>query len=804
MKITLKNFKCWKNNEFTFPDKGLVLLSGQSGVGKSSILQALYFTLYGSGRNLKSYGSSSCQVSIEFDDINIIRTKRPNRVVLNGNYEDQAAQNIINKRFGNKFDITSYIQQNIKIPFVLMGPIEKLCFLEDLTFQNTDLKEIKSRSKELTSKRKEELIAIQSKIELAKAVFEEMDKPEKVRFPVKCVKNERENVIEKIVKNYDRCENLIEKLDFKYDLFRIILSDTRILNEYIKTKNIQTQEIKDKIFKTREEIILLKNEFENIEESIKYFEEELRKCISSKKFNRLHNQYDIDKRRYESLIEEDKARNKNRIEELDTILWKEYTEDECKNSINEYQEFLQDKKHYEEYMNQISNIILNDEENETKKRLEEIKEEIKNKNMLLQRQQLVCPTCNESLTLYEGILILQNSTCDMDEITDRIDKLTLEKDELENYYSQQQSRKKEKEFLNKRISKILSKYDKDFLQISVEDIQKDIEYVENYYNEQKSLSKERRKLIKKDSKNKPILLKLARDLENNKEKILAQEKELDSSQTGELDENQIRKDIKQYEYAQEKKKTLDNHLFSLGEELQTCEDDIKTREYNFLSRHKKIYSIENIKARQEQISEKLENIQKRKSNLIIKLDKIERWRKYIKAQETYSEWETKIINLENEEKECGKKLSASMILKEKIAEAEAIAISRNISSINTHALIYLEQFFEDPISVRLVPFKESKKGRKPQVHLIVDYKGMECDISSLSGGELDRVILAFTLALAEMDNSPIVMLDECISSLDQGLANTVLQILRENYRDKLVIVVAHQIVKGLFDEVIEL
>nr|QBK85287.1 MAG: chromosome segregation ATPase [Iridovirus LCIVAC01] len=781
------------------------LLADFTVTHNSSILQALYFALYGSGRNLRSYNSSSCQVSMEFDDMDIIRTKRPNRVVLNGTYEDQVAQNIINKKFGNKFDVTSFIQQNIRTPFILMGPMEKLSFLEDLTFQNTDLKEIKLRSKELTSKRKEELIAIQSKIELAKAVFEEMDKPEKVRFPVKCDKSEREKVIEKIIKNCDKCENLIEKLNEKYNLFRMILSDTRILNEYIQTKNIQIQQIKDKIIKSEQEIVLLRDNFGNtIEESIKYFEEKLRKCLSSKKLNRLRNQYETDKTRYECLIKEDKNRNKTRIEELDTILWKEHSEDECKNSIMEYRELLQDKKQYEEYMNQISQVALNDEENTTKNdRLDEVEEEIKNQNILLQKQ-LICPTCNESLTLHEGRLILQNSTCDMDEITDKINKLTLEKNELKNYCSQQEAKKREKEFLNRRVSKILSNYDKDFLEVSIEAILLDIEYIEYYYNEQRSLSKERRKLIKKDSKNKPILLKLARDLENNKEEILVLENELDNSQAEKLNENQIREDIKRYEYAQEKKKTLDNRLFSLEQELQTCEDDIKTREDNFLSRHRKIYSIEDIKARQEQISEKLENIRKRKSNFIIKLDKIEKWREYTKAQKTYNEWENKIFNLENEEKESEKKLSASMILKEKIAEAEAIAISRNIFSINTHALIYLEQFFEDPISVRLVPFKESKKGRKPQVHLIVDYKGMECDISSLSGGELDRVILAFTLALAEMDNSPIVMLDECISSLDQGLANTVLQILRENYRDKLVIVVAHQIVKGLFDKVIEL
>ena len=51
MRITLKNFRCYINETFDFGEGGIVLLSGPSGQGKSSILCGIYFALYGSGQN---------------------------------------------------------------------------------------------------------------------------------------------------------------------------------------------------------------------------------------------------------------------------------------------------------------------------------------------------------------------------------------------------------------------------------------------------------------------------------------------------------------------------------------------------------------------------------------------------------------------------------------------------------------------------------------------------------------------------------------------------------------------------------
>ena len=81
---------------------------------------------------------------------------------------------------------------------------------------------------------------------------------------------------------------------------------------------------------------------------------------------------------------------------------------------------------------------------------------------------------------------------------------------------------------------------------------------------------------------------------------------------------------------------------------------------------------------------------------------------------------------------------------------------------------------------------------------------MDCDLKSLSRGEISRVVLAFTLALSEMFNTPILLLDECTSNLNQELIITVFDSIKDNFKDKLVILVAHQVVKGVFDKVIEL
>jgi ATP-binding cassette, subfamily B, multidrug efflux pump len=69
----------------------------------------------------------------------------------------------------------------------------------------------------------------------------------------------------------------------------------------------------------------------------------------------------------------------------------------------------------------------------------------------------------------------------------------------------------------------------------------------------------------------------------------------------------------------------------------------------------------------------------------------------------------------------------------------------------------------------------------------------------LSGGQKQRMVLARAL----LKNSPVLLLDECLSAVDMRTEQTILRNLRAYLQDKTVIVITHRIFSGWhFDQVI--
>jgi DNA repair exonuclease SbcCD ATPase subunit len=134
-------------------------------------------------------------------------------------------------------------------------------------------------------------------------------------------------------------------------------------------------------------------------------------------------------------------------------------------------------------------------------------------------------------------------------------------------------------------------------------------------------------------------------------------------------------------------------------------------------------------------------------------------------------------------------------LQEIIKTAEKMAVREVIEEINLHAQMYLDSFVDD-MNVMLV-----FDGVKLTVDVLQD--GHESDLQNLSGGELARVILAFTIALAEINNVRLLLLDECVASLDQESTGQVIDTIKANFRGT-VICIAHQTTTGVFDHVLEL
>lgn len=133
-----------------------------------------------------------------------------------------------------------------------------------------------------------------------------------------------------------------------------------------------------------------------------------------------------------------------------------------------------------------------------------------------------------------------------------------------------------------------------------------------------------------------------------------------------------------------------------------------------------------------------------------------------------------------------------------------------VDNLNHSLKTVLDWIFEDPITVHLQLFKtlKSEKGRmKPQVNIKINYRDGEYDnINQLSGGEGDRISLAMTIALARINNSPVLMLDESLSSLDAELKETCLNSIRSLLEDtgKTVICINHDSMTGSYDQIIQL
>lgn len=820
MKITLKNFRCYENSTFDFGDEGLTLLSGSSGSGKTSIMLGIYFALFGTGNKLSTYGKTSCCVTLDLGYMTITRTKRPNRLVVTQDdieYEDESGQSIIDKKFGESFKTTGYISQNARDSFILMSPIEKLAFLESFAFNDINLSQIKKRCKDLIKERNDTLLKTTSQLELASSMVGEMEKPEKVEFPLKCSQKN----IEKSIKNETiRCKNtdtLVKRCKKKINSLQKELQSLKILNAQIESKLNSLESVTEKLadISLEEDKIEYKGD-DHLEE----YESHLLQIISQRELIILQNRYDEDVKRLNDMKKNELIEKDEKIKDVEKCLWQEYSKEECDTTIKDYKQIIKDLEKLTELNTDLKRYTVDEDQlSQMINDLNTSKETLENKKKILdklemQQEVFHCPSCSISLRFQNDELHIHDSRDNQDNdeaYTDNIDTVTEEISKLKHKILSLESSipiKQNKLERSKEISKSIDTIKNQYEEVpDLSEMKTELDYIHKYRSSQDEMVKQLNKLQSGNTHSSTIL---SFEKSVKKQEIKLQEMKKDSTNNQIcMDEEEIRHNIISQKQNKEKLNNIKHTLKKLSSEKTTYEKQLDKYKEDHLATYKTIRTEclidSNIKSQLSELSSLETKLTEHQKNM----QDIEKYEKYQKSKDVYETWTNKIKILQKEELECRKQYASSTLLREKILEAESIAMLNIIASINTHSQVYLDAFFPDnPISVRLVPFKETKKGstitKKPQINLEIEYKGMEADTNMLSGGELSRVILAYALALGEMFNTPMMLLDECTASLDQELTGEVMDGIRENFTGKLVLLVCHQVVKGQFDKVIKI
>lgn len=809
MSIQLENFRCHTNGKYEIPSSGLISITGSSGQGKSSLLNAVVYALYGSKliRRPYTHGKKSCKVVFDFEGMNITRTSSPNRLLLkykNKDYEDAAAQGVIEQVIGmnyNEFLVSSYIVQRKNNSVLSMSPLEQVKFIETLAFSNNKHLEYKEKFRKHILLCKEE----KNRLEGQKSLLETQINDAKQRLPEKKITNSyKDKNIKDIVKEQEKTQYMLEETSEKssklqkelakkreYETKSKVIHDkiqsleSQIASyEELKTSPIEAKDIEKKRKECEE---LRKLLFQNREyKSYKELDDKVKK-MQKDHLERLRKELatlkkDCPSKTFISKLEKEKVElNKKQKESIELASQAEEMQKRKKTALKEVKNI---KK--ETGAKVKSSVALFDFLKEKETKLESEYSKLKEE---LESQIYKCPSCSKNLQLKEGKLCIcksnQSSKISYSELKAKTSTVFNELEKIKQYVARMEEYKPH---LNVTIPEIVP-----FDSNKITEIEKKLCDAERV---QETICK-----LSTDIKNKnfpPSIKDLQRDVKNKNNfpkdfkpsKIEEIEKKLEdcSSKFSELNRQKsenmrIEKEIR----------TRNNKIKILRDQLgkdsklktKTCADIekevslLQNKCLDYSKKLKELREIYSVLSKHEEYNRELENVKKAEENLSI---------------------------VEENLKKAIEKVTGALGLQESAKEAEILSLEHTVNSINEHAKIYLQEMFSDTIHISLENQKLTKtQNVKTQMNVNIEYKGYKYNnIDELSGGEKQRCELAFLLAVNDMLGSKMILLDECLNNLDSEVNMDVLLQLKRLVGNKLVMVVSHEAVQGIFDSTIEI
>jgi DNA repair exonuclease SbcCD ATPase subunit len=168
IKLSLKNFKKYKDFQLELPTTGLIRLHGVSGAGKTSILQAITYALYGKCNGvINTWNEKSSKVELNAFGLNIVRTRGPNEVTVNDVVFSDDADSLIASSLNMtklEFDLSSYVRQQSENSILALSPAEQLNVIHQLAFKGKSPNEVKDKLKSALNSSVQELQMIEASL----------------------------------------------------------------------------------------------------------------------------------------------------------------------------------------------------------------------------------------------------------------------------------------------------------------------------------------------------------------------------------------------------------------------------------------------------------------------------------------------------------------------------------------------------------------------------------------------------------------------------------------------------------------
>ena len=866
VKILIKRFKFYSEPEFhtfIFNEDEITLLKGTSNSGKSTILEALYWCLYGSNKKVcpKGYTTTvKCPTVVKLilaNGIEITRTKPPDTLEITGFNENgdiltnEAAQYWVEENYGTKlcFLATSYMRQGRESPLIELKNSERIQLLQELSFGKT-LEDDKDNDPKYYSNKidieikivKNNLLSLEGKLEGLEDCYKKQSKtcePYIKTWNSSKKEQPAKNVIKSLEKDVLELEDKIGQN--KKNL-------TRLRKKWTEYESYNKEKIKLEEEKTSTKVKL---------ENFPYNLEQLNKhLIWLEEFNKKEEQ-EV-KVKELTLSSDNVSFLENNTTSLsllskEIILYKDHI------AYSKSLKIEDDSKIEDEIASIQEKLTLSKQEDDVIEKHTLIKETYKLKKKARINWENKKKEIEENKEKLEKVKVKYENFFTSENVTKLIETLNL-KDEnkinktiIADNYSSVEGFNKLTDLLKRKIydlniktveltcpeckthltldDDILIKYNKinnskDIItncEEGIKTIRIIADLMKDYVNakkltlvfdeEEPSTPEEpsRSPIVKCDitSTEKQSLSKRLRALQTYRPLKLDILPNLLKDYSLSKLESYLNKE-KSYKSYLEAFNSLKNIVLSertLDIDKKKCQKNIadykilKSKLDESTTRLKELISID----KPESTTEELEKIINRDEKNIKELNNL------IEAGKRIIEINKLKDSLEDNKKEI-KDLTDRYValdrIKQIISDTKSLALEETVETLNSLLDEISKIMYDNDTKIIVSMFKELKNKdylkAELNIHLVKGYdeEAISYDVDELSGGEKSRLSLALTLALSTISSTPFLFIDEGMSSMHASLRDLCSKVVKEYSTNKVVINICHTIGLGNFNKVL--